>query len=48
MVNEGTHRGFGRTGGAQTNKHNPYFVDVLGKRKHRTIKNSVDACQKRQ
>ena len=31
MVNEGTHGGFGLQGGAQTNKLNPYFVDVLGK-----------------
>lgn len=31
MVNDGTHGGFGRRGGAQTNELNPYFVDVLGK-----------------
>ena len=29
MVNEGTHGGFGRKGGAQINELNPYFVDVL-------------------
>ena len=30
MVNEGTHGGFGKKGGAQVNELNPYFVDVLG------------------
>jgi peptide/nickel transport system substrate-binding protein len=34
MVNEGTHGGFGKKGGAQTNELNPYFVDVLGKPKY--------------
>jgi peptide/nickel transport system substrate-binding protein len=34
MVNEGTHGGFGKKGGAQTNELNPYFVDVLGAPKY--------------
>lgn len=38
MVNDGTHGGFGRTGGAQTNKLNPYFVDVLGKQAYEPAK----------
>ncbi len=33
MVNEGTHGGFGKKGGAQTNELNPYFVDVMGTQK---------------
>jgi peptide/nickel transport system substrate-binding protein len=34
MVNDGTHGGFGKKGGAQTNELNPYFVDVLGTPKY--------------
>lgn len=34
MVNDGTHGGFGKRGGAQTNKLNPYYVDVLGDQKY--------------